>query len=191
MAKKTRFYITETLNDQNVKIWEFKKMGIDKREPFLSFSEAIQRFIDVATPLNQNSRVWFHQNGAFRGSMSLEGAAKSLEIIETEKVSHDTAIQYLEEKQLIEKAPAKKEKKVVKKEEVVTKPEEKVETTKEVTVIQDATVSHECEKCPCTIRVETDEKISWKFWALIWFLIILIIICIALTGVGVYYLINR
>ncbi|MCU4117181.1 hypothetical protein N8G13_01760 [Mycoplasma zalophi] len=163
-----KFYIIEKTDDEDKKIWQLKEAKIDEYLTFYSFNESLEKFMDLAKD-DESSRVWFHQNGAFRGSMSFEKAHTALELLNEENIESESATDYLVSKSLIESSSTKKEEKTGQ------------QDTQEIT--------NETKTYP-TIITTTEEKGSKWFWVLIWILVVLILICIGLTSFGIYKLYN-
>ncbi|MBU4690855.1 hypothetical protein [Mycoplasma zalophi] len=163
-----KFYIIEKTDDENKKIWQLKEAKIDEYLTFYSFNESLEKFMDLAKD-DESSRVWFHQNGAFRGSMSFEKAHTALELLNEEKIESESATDYLVSKSLIESSSTKKEEKT------------EQQDTQEIT--------NETKTYP-TIITSVEEKGSKWFWVLIWILVVLILVCIGLTSFGIYKLYN-
>ncbi|QJR44113.1 hypothetical protein [Mycoplasma miroungirhinis] len=163
-----KFYIIEKTDDEEKQIWQLKEAKINEYLTFYSFNESLEKFIELAKD-DESSRVWFHQNGAFRGSMSFEKAHTALELLHEEHIESESATEYLVSKSLIESTSTKKEE------------DKEQQVTQEIT--------NETKIYPTIVSSEKEKTSKW-FWVLIWILIVLILICIALTSFGIYKLYN-
>ncbi|MBN0919154.1 hypothetical protein [[Mycoplasma] gypis] len=165
MAVKTRFYIIEKRDENENLTWQLKRAKQDNYYTFDNFSDSLKKFISIAETLEGDSRVWFHQNGAFRGSMGYQAALQSVKELEENNVESHKATDYLIEKNLIEASASS------------SKDEEKtqeVEQTEELVAVEENPAA----------QVVISEKLPKSFYLLVSFLILLIIVCIVLVAIG-------
>lgn len=116
MAKSTleRFYISEKFDENKKVSFNFKKANQKISGNFEEFVDAVLEFIRVSEKTKNDTRVWFHQNGAYRGSVNITKARVIVDKILAEKVQNEKAIEYIEKEDLVDKpAPAAKKVKKV------------------------------------------------------------------------------
>ncbi|WP_051630122.1 hypothetical protein [Mycoplasma simbae] len=140
-SKLNRFYLSETFDENRNVSFNLKRANIKELKNFKTFREGVEEFNRVAATLEGDSKVWFHQNGAFRGSASPEKTITMLERVVQENVKDEEAIEFINREKLVDVSPAKakKQEKVEETEEVVEQePTVEVETTQEVVEEQPA-----------------------------------------------------
>ncbi|BAP39726.1 50S ribosomal protein L4 [Metamycoplasma canadense] len=107
-----KFYISETFDkDRNIS-FNFKKAKEKVSGNFVNFIDAVNEFINVSEKTENDTRVWFHRNGAYSGSVDLEKARIIANKVLEAKISNEKAIEYIEQENLVDKSAPK----VVKKE---------------------------------------------------------------------------
>ncbi|MGX9340396.1 hypothetical protein ACWXVL_01315 [Mycoplasma sp. 128] len=168
MAVRTRFYIIEKRDEENNLTWHLKRAKQDNYFTFDNFQDSLNKFIEIAKGLEGDSRVWFHQNGAFRGSMGMESALKSIEELQANNVSSQEATDYLVSKNLIESSSKKED------EEEKEEQQQPVEEAKPVSY----------EEQSQTTTVVTYEKVPKGYYVLVSLLLILVLVCIILVAVA-------
>ncbi|WP_330463147.1 hypothetical protein [Metamycoplasma gateae] len=112
MAKSTleKFYISEKFDENRNVSFNFKKANQKISGNFKEFIDAVLEFIRVSEKTKNDTRVWFHQNGAYRGSVNIAKARVIVEKIKAESVKSEEAIEFIEKAELVDKpAPAKKQ----------------------------------------------------------------------------------
>lgn len=107
-----KFYISEKFDENRNISFNLKKANQKSFKNFENFSEALTEFIELSEKSKNNTRVWFHRDGAYRGSVGLEKAKLILEKVTGEKVKNEEAIDYLEKENLVEKTLPKKPSKI-------------------------------------------------------------------------------
>ncbi|QBF34790.1 hypothetical protein EG856_02580 [Mycoplasmopsis phocirhinis] len=113
--KLNRFYLSEKYDIvDGVRIISFnlKRAKIARLQNFKTFKEGVDEFNRVAFELEGNSRVWFHQNGAFRGSATPQRTAQILEVIDQSQVKDEDVIEFINKEKLVDVAPKKNKKEV-------------------------------------------------------------------------------
>ncbi|PZV99874.1 hypothetical protein [Metamycoplasma auris] len=151
MAKSTleRYYISETVPDENGKVsFNFKKANEKISGSFSDFNEALLEYIRIGEASENPTRVWFHQDGAYRGSVNVEKAYVIVDRIKGQSVANEEAIKYIEKENLVDKpAPKASKKKVV---------EEQIIIEEEKTCPLEEECKEECSEC----KMEGDDKCS-------------------------------
>ncbi|MCS4536704.1 MULTISPECIES: hypothetical protein [unclassified Mycoplasma] len=112
--KLNRFYLSEKYDEvdgKRVISFNLKRAKIAKLQNFKTFKEGVDEFNRVAFELEGNSRVWFHQNGAFRGSATPQRTAQILEVINQSQVKDEDVIEFINKEQLVDVAPKTKKNK--------------------------------------------------------------------------------
>ena len=158
-----RFYISEK--------WDTK----DKENIYFNFKMANSKNVKKFT------RVWFHRDGAYRGSVNDDKAKVIVQELESKKVENKNAINFLQENNLVDMVLDEKPEKIEKKEEpkvdLLANVPEAVEKTQFV-VIKDPTVT--------AVKEEPKPKDKWSIliWTLAGILIFLIVLNILLIILG-------
>ncbi|BAQ54309.1 50S ribosomal protein L4 [Mycoplasmopsis arginini] len=108
-----KYYISETFDkDRNIS-FNFKKAKEKVSGNFANFIDAVNEFINVSEKSENDTRVWFHRNGAYSGSVNLEKARIIANRVLEAHVENENAIEFIEKENLVDKSVAK----VAKKEE--------------------------------------------------------------------------
>lgn len=120
--KLYRFYLSEKYDENRHISFNLKRAGIKAYTNFKSFKEGVEEFNAIAAQLDGDSRIWFHQNGAYRGSATPEKTVTMLSRVQDQNVRDEEVIEFINKEELVDVTPSK-----VKKETV-----EAVEEVKEV-----------------------------------------------------------
>ncbi|TPI01850.1 50S ribosomal protein L4 [Mycoplasma struthionis] len=107
-----KYYISEKFDDERNITFNFKQANKKISGNFPNFVEAVEHFIEVAEKSKNNSRVWFHRDGAYRGSVEIEKARIIVSKVSEAKVQNHEAITFIEKENLVDKAEPKKTKTV-------------------------------------------------------------------------------
>lgn len=108
-----KYYISETFDkDRNIS-FNFKKAKEKVSGNFANFIDAVNEFINVSEKSENDTRVWFHRNGTYSGSVNLEKARIIANRVLEAHVENENAIEFIEKENLVDKSVAK----VAKKEE--------------------------------------------------------------------------
>ncbi|MBU4689666.1 hypothetical protein [Mycoplasma zalophidermidis] len=151
--KLNRFYLSEKYDENRNISFNLKRAKVDELINFKTFKEGVNEFNRIAFTLEGNSRVWFHKDGAFRGSATPEKTAIMIERVTQENVKDEDAIEFINREKLIDVTPVKT-KKVEPKPE--PKPEPVVEPKPEPKV-QKPTVDLNKEVNELTVYIEEKE----------------------------------
>ncbi|AZZ65592.1 50S ribosomal protein L4 [Metamycoplasma phocicerebrale] len=108
-----KYYISEKFDKNRNISFNFKKAKEKISGNFANFLDAVNEFINVSEKSKNSSRVWFHRNGAYSGSVDLEKAIIIANRVSEAKIENEKAIEYIEKENLIDK-PAPKVVKTVK-----------------------------------------------------------------------------
>lgn len=118
MATKStleKYYISEKFDaDRNIS-FNFKKANQKISGNFANFLEAVEEFIKVSEKSKNDTRVWFHRDGAYRGSVDLTKAKVIVSKVSEHKVENTKAIEFIEKENLVDKATPKVKTPTVKK----------------------------------------------------------------------------
>ncbi|WP_412031288.1 hypothetical protein [Metamycoplasma buccale] len=191
-----RFYISEKWDGKNKDViyFNFKMANSKNGKRFDEFLDAVKEFITVSQTTNKKTRVWFHRDGAYRGSVDITKAEVIVRQLESTRIDNEKVITYLEENKLVDK-PEPKETKTKKEiiEEMpifaneefedkdvmveVIKPENQEET--QFVVVKDPSATTMIQ------NKQSKDKASVTFWVLISILICLVILNIVLIVLGV------
>ncbi|MCY2903147.1 50S ribosomal protein L4 [Mycoplasmopsis arginini] len=106
-----KYYISETFDkDRNIS-FNFKKAKEKVSGNFANFIDAVNEFINVSEKSENDTRVWFHRNGAYSGSVNLEKARIIANRVLEAHVENENAIEFIEKENLVDKSVAKAAKK--------------------------------------------------------------------------------
>lgn len=106
-----KYYISETFDkDRNIS-FNFKKAKEKVSGNFANFIDAVNEFINVSEKSENDTRVWFHRNGAYSGSVNLEKARIIANRVLEAHVQNENAIEFIEKENLVDKSVAKAAKK--------------------------------------------------------------------------------
>ncbi|WP_427867639.1 50S ribosomal protein L4 [Mycoplasmopsis arginini] len=106
-----KYYISETFDkDRNIS-FNFKKAKEKVSGNFANFIDAVNEFINVSEKSENDTRVWFHRNGAYSGSVNLEKARIIANRVLEAHVENENAIEFIEKENLVDKSVAKVTKK--------------------------------------------------------------------------------
>ncbi|MBN0970709.1 50S ribosomal protein L4 [Mycoplasma phocoeninasale] len=111
MAKKSlleKFYISEKFDKQRNISFNFKKANKKISGNFPNFFEAVEEFIRVSEKTKNDTRVWFHRDGAYRGSVNIEKAKIIVSKVTQSKVENTKAIEFIEKENLVDKTLPKR-----------------------------------------------------------------------------------
>ncbi|WP_029512806.1 50S ribosomal protein L4 [Mycoplasmopsis iners] len=117
MAEKStleKYYISEKFDKQRNVSFNFKKANVKEYKNFANFLAAVEEFIKVSEATENDTRVWFHRDGAYRGSVGLDKARIIVNKVTEAKVKDTEAIEFIEKQDLVDKPAPKKETKVEK-----------------------------------------------------------------------------
>ncbi|TPE58018.1 50S ribosomal protein L4 [[Mycoplasma] falconis] len=103
-----KFYISEKFDDERNVTFNFKKANQKISGNFKNFTDAVEEFIKVAEKSKNDARVWFHRDGAYRGSVNLEKARVIVSKVTEAKVENHEAITFIEKENLVDKSASKK-----------------------------------------------------------------------------------
>ncbi|RMA78487.1 hypothetical protein JN00_0317 [Metamycoplasma subdolum] len=146
--KLSKYYISEKVDRKaNEVTFSFKKANVKVSRKFDDFLEAVNEFIRVAESSTGKSRVWFHRDGAYRGSVDITKAKIIVERLTTTKIEKAKVIEYIETENLVDKTEPKVVKKVIE--------EPKVEVTPVVT--QEVDLNKEALKAQLSVE-QADAK---------------------------------
>lgn len=102
-----KYYISEKFDaDRNIS-FNFKKANQKISGNFPNFLDAVSEFIKVSEKTDNNTRCWFHRDGAYRGSVDLAKAKVIVSKVSEAKVQNHEAIEFIEKENLVDKAPKK------------------------------------------------------------------------------------
>ncbi|WP_369085952.1 hypothetical protein AB5V95_00450 [Metamycoplasma spumans] len=102
-----KYYISEAFDkDRNVS-FNFKKANQKISGNFAEFTDAVEKYIQVSELTQNDTRVWFHRDGAYRGSVGIEKARLIIEKVKEKQVKNQDVITYIEQENLVDK-PAPK-----------------------------------------------------------------------------------
>lgn len=106
-----KYYISETFDkDRNIS-FNFKKAKEKVSGNFANFIDAVNEFINVSEKSENDTRVWFHRNGAYSGSVNLEKARIIANRVLEAHVENENTIEFIEKENLVDKSVAKAAKK--------------------------------------------------------------------------------
>lgn len=104
-----KYYISEKPIKKTGDIeFNFKKAKQKTSRKYDEFIDALKEFIFVSETSKNNTRVWFHRNGAYRGSVDLAKAKIILDRLTQQAVEKQRIIEYLEQENLVDKPEPKK-----------------------------------------------------------------------------------
>ncbi|MEA4115195.1 50S ribosomal protein L4 [Mycoplasma sp. 744] len=110
MAEKStleKYYISEKFDKERNVTFNLKKANVKKHTNFKTFTQAVEEFIKLSEKSKNDTRVWFHRDGAYRGSVGLDKAKVILNRVNEENVENHKAIEYIEKENLVDKSVAK------------------------------------------------------------------------------------
>ncbi|ADN68791.1 hypothetical protein [Mycoplasmopsis fermentans] len=112
VAKKPtldKYYISEKPIKKTGDIeFNFKKAKQKTSRKYDEFIDVLKEFIFVSETSKNDTRVWFHRNGAYRGSVDLAKAKIILDRLTQQAVEKQRIIEYLEQENLVDKPEPKK-----------------------------------------------------------------------------------
>ncbi|MCS4536897.1 50S ribosomal protein L4 [Mycoplasma sp. CSL7475-4] len=111
-----KFYLSEKFDkDRNIS-FNLKKEGVKKAKNFKTFKEGLEEFEKDAAKLEGESRVWFHRDGKFSGSIATTKVKTIIDTLTSKNVKDEETIKFLNEEKLVDvsAAKAKKETKAAK-----------------------------------------------------------------------------
>lgn len=99
-----KYYISEKpIKEINDIVFNFKKALQYDSTSYETFMDALNRFITIAELSNNPCRVWFHREGAFRGSVDLTKAYIIRQRLSHTNIENKNVIQYIESEDLVDK----------------------------------------------------------------------------------------
>ncbi|AWX42729.1 Uncharacterised protein [Metamycoplasma cloacale] len=108
-----KYYISEKVDHEtNTITFSFKKAKQARSLSYDEFLDALSEYIRVSEISSNDTRVWFHREGAYRGSVNLEKAKVIMERLTQNTVKKEEVITYLEKEDLVDKPAPKKSAKV-------------------------------------------------------------------------------
>ncbi|TQC51382.1 50S ribosomal protein L4 [Mycoplasmopsis mucosicanis] len=113
-----KFYLSEKFDKQRNISFNLKKYGVKEFQNFKTFQEGLEEFKKQAALLDGESRVWFHRNGKYSGSIASTKVETIIETLEKNAVSQEESIQFLNEQKLVDVAEPKAPKTTAKKAKV-------------------------------------------------------------------------
>ncbi|QJG66556.1 hypothetical protein HGG64_02480 [Mycoplasma phocoeninasale] len=123
MKKKTKkildkYYISEAFDKNRNISFNFKKANKKISGNFAEFTDALAEYVRVAEQSENETRVWFHRDAAYRGSVGLEKARLIIDHVKEKNVDNQQVIDYIEKENLVEKPVKKPSKKMMVAEEL-------------------------------------------------------------------------
>ncbi|MCV3753448.1 hypothetical protein OF364_01290 [Mycoplasma enhydrae] len=185
MAKSTleKYYISEKFDKNRNITFNFKKANQKISGSFPDFKDAVSEFIRVSEKTKNETRVWFHRDGAYRGSVNIEKAQIILATLSKEKVANENVIEYLEKQELVDKPTVKKRTVTTIVEETIEQPVVAQTKTTPVPVAVSETKPASCDQAHAKRR---QQKTFWTMFTILAVLIVINIILIALRIAKVY-----
>ncbi|WP_051630131.1 hypothetical protein [Mycoplasma simbae] len=104
-----KFYLAEKFDKDRNMSFNLKKQGLKTHQNFKTFEKALTSFIEKSLATKAPTRVWFHRDGAFRGTATVEQCEIILKRIKQDQVQDQDVIEYINKEDLVDKAPAKKQ----------------------------------------------------------------------------------
>lgn len=128
--KLYRFYLSEKYDENRHISFNLKRAGIKAYTNFKSFKEGIEEFNAIAAQLDGDSRIWFHQNGAYRGSATPEKTVTMLSRVQDQKVRDEEVIEFINKEELVDVSPSKAKKEKIEEVKVVEEVKEVIDLDK-------------------------------------------------------------
>lgn len=111
--KLYRFYLSEKYDENRHISFNLKRAGIKAYTNFKNFKEGVEEFNAIAAQLDGDSRIWFHQNGAYRGSATPEKTVTMLSRVQDQNVRDEEVIEFINKEELVDVTPSKVKKETV------------------------------------------------------------------------------
>ncbi|AXE60763.1 hypothetical protein DA803_01515 [[Mycoplasma] phocae] len=108
-----KYYISEAFDKNRNISFNFKKANKKISGNFAEFTDALAEYVRVSEQSENETRVWFHRDAAYRGSVGLEKARLIIEHVKEKNVENQDAISYIEKENLVEKSTKKPSKKMM------------------------------------------------------------------------------
>ncbi|QJG66563.1 hypothetical protein HGG64_02515 [Mycoplasma phocoeninasale] len=99
-----KYYISEAFDENRNISFNFKKANKKISGNFAEFIDAVEEFIKISEKSYHDTRVWFHRDGAYRGSVGIDKARLIVERIREKSIKNQDAITYIERENLVEKS---------------------------------------------------------------------------------------
>ncbi|MCT4469427.1 50S ribosomal protein L4 [Mycoplasma sp. HS2188] len=113
-----KFYLSEKFDkDRNIS-FNLKKEGVKKAKNFKTFKEGLEEFEKDAAKLEGESRVWFHRDGKFSGSIATTKVKTIIDTLASKNVKDEETIKFLNEEKLVDVSTNKTKETKAKKVEV-------------------------------------------------------------------------
>ncbi|MBU4689717.1 hypothetical protein [Mycoplasma zalophidermidis] len=112
-TKKTlfaKYYLAEKFDKDRNMSFNLKKQNLKTHNNFATFELALNAFIEKASKTKSPAKVWFHRDGCFRGSATVEQCLVILGRVKEEKIEDKDVIEFINREDLVDKTPAKKTK---------------------------------------------------------------------------------
>ncbi|TQC54177.1 hypothetical protein E1I18_00155 [Mycoplasmopsis mucosicanis] len=103
-----KYYLAEKFDKNRNISFNLKKQGLKTHENYKTFQKALETFIEKSLASKSPTKVWFHREGAFKGTASLEQCYVILKRIKEEKTKDEHVIEFINQEQLVEKSTPKK-----------------------------------------------------------------------------------
>ncbi|WP_373438936.1 hypothetical protein [Metamycoplasma equirhinis] len=175
-----KYYISEAFDaDRNIS-FNFKKANKKISGNFKEFTEAVEEFIRVSEKSKNDTRVWFHRDGAYRGSVGIEKARAIVGIVKEKAIQNENVIEFIEKENLVEKSTKKTTTK-----KAVEEPVKVMDKTSVKAVKKDEPMTEvSCATCNPYARKSkfVPKRQRNAFWSLFSFLIVLVVINIILIA---------
>lgn len=103
-----KYYISEKpIKKTGDVIFNFKRAKQKTAKSFDTFVDALNEFIRIAEESSNPCRVWFHRDGAYRGSVDLIKAQIIRQRLTRTQIENKKVIEYIETEDLVDKAEPK------------------------------------------------------------------------------------
>ncbi|MCS4537149.1 MULTISPECIES: hypothetical protein [unclassified Mycoplasma] len=103
----TKYYLAEKFNSQREMSFNLKKQGNKRRQNFETFEQALNEFIEKSLASNTETKVWFHRDGAFRGTATVDQCRVILKRVKEENIQDKEVIEFINRENLVDASPAK------------------------------------------------------------------------------------
>ncbi|MCV3753569.1 50S ribosomal protein L4 [Mycoplasma enhydrae] len=160
-----KYYISEKSDSSGKISFNFKKAKEKISGNFVNFLDAVNEFISVSEKSENDTRVWFHRNGTYSGSVNLDKARIIANRVSEAKVENEKAIEFIEKENLVDKPVAKASSTTTKetskaKETTAPKKEVKTKEAKETTPVKKETKP--VSKTTPVVKTSSSAKVSAK-----------------------------
>ncbi|WP_427902829.1 hypothetical protein [Metamycoplasma alkalescens] len=103
-----KYYIAEKFDENRNISFNIKKANEKISGNFKDFSDALLEFIRISEKTNNETRVWFHRDGAYRGSVNVKKAYIILDRLKGSNIRNEEVIEYIDRENLVDKPVPKK-----------------------------------------------------------------------------------